>query len=294
MRRAAAAPAAHSAPFNPYLGLATATIAVSFAAIFISKATAPPLVTATYRMAITVLLLAPLLPARRSALAALARSDLALMGGAGVLLALHFATWTVSLFYTSVASSVLFVSVHPVLVAALAWALYGERPRRVVLAGIGLALIGSIVIAGGDVSVGGRALAGDGLALCGAIVFAFYLLIGRRVRQRLDPITYSAPVYFVCTLALALIALVARQPFGPLTWSNVALFAALALVCTLGGHLVYNWTLRYLDTAVVSVSFLGEPVIASALAWLLLGQQLRPLTAVGGAIVLAGIYLATR
>jgi len=302
-----------------------ATVAVSFAAIFISTATAPPLVTATYRMAITAALLAPVATLRRRrpivttpahdggatgamgamgtggerdgvgvARVALGWRGYALLALAGVLLALHFATWTVSLFYTSVASSVLFVTVHPVLVAALAWAWLGERPRPLVAAGIGLTTLGSLVIAGGDVQVGGRALIGDGLALAGAIVFAFYLLIGRRVRQRLDPIAYSTPVYLCCAIVLAGIAVVGRQPFGPLTWHNLTLFLALALVCTLGGHLVYNWTLKYLDTTVVSVSFLGEPVISSALAWPLLGQPVHALTAAGGAVILAGIYLCTK
>ena len=292
-----ARPAAAVAPrpaLNPYLGLAAATVAVSFAAIFIRIATAPPLVTATCRMALTVLLLLPLLATRRAALAMLSRRDYALVVGAGILLALHFATWTVSLFYTSVASSVLFVSVHPMLVAALAWALFGEAPRARALLGIGLAVAGSAIIAGGDVRLGGRALAGDGLALAGAIVFAFYLLIGRCVRQRLDPVTYSAPIYLVCALTLAAITVAVRQPFAPVTLRNLALFLALALVCTLGGHLVYNWSLRYLDAAVVSVSFLGEPVIAAVLGWLLLGQPVQPLTALGGAVVLAGIYLVSR
>jgi len=283
-----------------------ATVAVSFAAIFISTATAPPLVTATYRMAITAALLTPVAALRRRRRGATAPAndtgtagvtsatharDYALLALAGVLLALHFATWTVSLFYTSVASSVLFVTVHPVLVAALAWVWLGERPRPAVAAGIGLTTLGSLVVAGGDVQVGGRALIGDGLALAGAIVFAFYLLIGRRVRQRLDPIAYSTPVYLCCAVVLAGIAVIGRQPFGPLTWHNLVLFLALALVCTLGGHLVYNWTLKYLDTAVVSVSFLGEPVISSVLAWPLLGQPVHALTAAGGAVILAGIYL---
>jgi drug/metabolite transporter (DMT)-like permease len=284
-----------------------ATVAVSFSAIFISEATAPPLVTATYRMTLTTALLIPFALRRRRpqqlagvtgqaavARAALTRRDYALLLAAGALLALHFATWTVSLFYTSVASSTLFVTVHPVLVAALAWAWLGEKPRPIVTAGIALTLLGSLVIASGDVRLGGRALIGDGLALAGAVVFAFYLLIGRRVRQRLDPIAYSTPVYLCCAVVLAAIAIVGRQPFAPLTWHNLALFVALALVCTLGGHFVYNWTLKYLDTAVVSVSFLGEPVIAAALAWPLLGQPIHPLTFAGGAIILAGIYLCTK
>jgi len=290
-----------------------ATVAVSFAAIFIGKATAPPLVTAAYRMALTSALLIPVALLRRARRerapvhtdaagpdtrdggaprsVALTGRDGALLVVAGMLLALHFATWTVSLFYTSVASSVLFVTVHPVLVAGLAWAWLGERPKRVVAAGIGLTMAGSLIIAGGDVRIGGRALVGDGLALAGAITFAFYLLIGRRARQRLDPVAYSTPVYLCCAVMLAAIAVVGRQPFGPLTWRNLALFLALALVCTLGGHLVYNWTLKYLDAAVVSVSFLGEPILSAALAWPLLGQPIPPLTFAGGAVILAGIYL---
>jgi drug/metabolite transporter (DMT)-like permease len=279
---------------NPYAGLAVATLAVSFAAIFIHLANAPALTTATYRMAFTVALLAPWLPSRRRALASLAPRDWSLLFVAGILLAVHFATWTVSLFYTSVASSVLFVSVHPVLVAALAWAFFGERPRATVAAGIGLALLGSAIIAGGDLRLGADALLGDGLALAGAAVFAFYLMIGRRVRQRLDPLAYSTPVYAVCAASLAAITLVYRQPFGPLTGRNLLAFVALALVCTLGGHFVYNWALRYVDTAVVSVSFLGEPILSSLLAWPLLGQPVAPLTALGGVIVLAGIYLTAR
>ena len=290
----AGAPVARQPALNPYAGLAIATLAVSFAAIFIHLATAPPLVTATYRMALAVALLAPWLPARLRQWRALTRRDWPLLLVAGVLLAVHFATWTVSLFYTSVASSVLFVSVHPVLVAALAWGLFDERPRPVVAGGIGLALAGSAIIAAGDLRLGGEAILGDGLALAGAAVFAVYLLIGRRVRQRLDPLTYSAPVYAICTLVLAALALANRQPFGPLTAGNLAAFLALALVCTLGGHLVYNWALRYVDTAVVSVSFLGEPICSSLLAWPLLGQPVAPLTAIGGAVVLAGIYLTTQ
>jgi len=57
---------------------------------------------------------------------------------------------------------------------------------------------------------------------------------------------------------------------------------------------VYNWTLRYLRAAIVSVSFLGEPILAALLAWLLLGQHIPTATLLGGAVVLGGLYLAAR
>lgn len=279
---------------NPLLGLFVATVGVSLAAIFISLASTPPLVTAASRMALAVAALAPWAWARRRVLYAVSPRDKGLIVAAGVLLALHFGTWTVSLFYTSVASSVLFVTIHPVLVAALGWAVLGEKPRVGVVVGIALSLLGSAVIAGGDIRLGGRSLQGDLLAIAGAATFALYLLIGRSVRQRLDPIVYSTPVYAVCALMLGLFALLTGERFGPWTARNVALIVALAVICTLGGHLVYNWTLRYLDAAIVSVSFLGEPVLSAALAWPILGQAVPATTLVGGAVVLAGIYVVVR
>ena len=283
------------AAINPYLGLLAATIAVSFSAILIKDSHAPALVIAAYRMIITTLLLVPFLRrshlARIGALNAKARGLTAL---SGLLLALHFAFWTASLAYTSVASSVLFVSVHPALVAAAGVVLLGERPSRRAVAGIVLTLVGSAVIAGGDFRLGGQAIKGDGLAVLGAVVFAGYLVIGRGARQRLDNIAYSIPVYALCAGVLVVLSVAFGQSLTAVGSRDLLDFLALAVVCTLGGHLLYNWTLRYLPAAAVSISFLGEPVGASLLAWLLLGQQPPATSAGGGAIVLAGIWLTIR
>ncbi|HXT36095.1 MAG TPA: DMT family transporter [Chloroflexota bacterium] len=293
--RAPASPDLSPAPINPYFGLLAATIAVSFSAILIKDSHVPALVIAAYRMVITTLLLLPFL--RRSHMARIraldARSRL-LTVLSGLLLALHFAFWTASLSYTSVASSVLFVSIHPALVAATGAVVLGERPSRRAVVGIILTLIGSAVIAGGDFRLGDHALLGDGLAALGAVVFAGYLVIGRGARQYLDNIAYSIPVYGLCAGFLAGLAVAFRQSLIAVGSRDLLDFLALAVVCTLGGHLLYNWTLRYLPAAAVSISFLGEPVGASLLAWLLLGQQPAATSAGGGAIVLAGIWLTIR
>jgi drug/metabolite transporter (DMT)-like permease len=282
-------------PFSPYLGLLGATIAVSFSAIIIKDSRAPALVIAGYRMVITSLLLIPFLRkpqlAQIRALDGRSRATLCL---SGLLLALHFAFWTASLAYTSVASSVLFVSVHPALVAAIGVPLFGERPTRRAVVGIVLTLLGSMVIAGGDIHLGGQALRGDILAVLGAIVFAGYLLIGRSTRQHMDNLSYSFPVYCLCALILVALAPLFGQSLTTVNDRDWLNFLALAVVCTLGGHLLFNWTLRYVPAAAASVSFLGEPVGAAILAWILLGQ-IPPGTSVGGGvIVLIGIWLTIR
>ncbi|MDB5074630.1 MAG: hypothetical protein JWO42_809 [Chloroflexi bacterium] len=285
-----------SAPaINPYLGLVIATIAVSFSAILIKVSTAPSLVIATYRLAMTTLLLLPLMRGSRlAALRALDRRTLGLIVLSGTLLAIHFASWTASLRYTSVASSVLFVTIHPAIVAIAAFTLFAERSSRLAILGIVLTLVGSGVVAGGDIRLGGDAVRGDLLALLGAVVFAGYLLIGRGTRQSMDNIGYSVPVYGVCAVALTLFSVVFGQSLAAVSGRDLLIFFGLALIPTLGGHLLYNWALRYVPAAVVSVSFLGEPVGAAILAWLLLGQHIAVSTLIGGAIILVGIWLTAR
>jgi drug/metabolite transporter (DMT)-like permease len=280
---------------NPYIGLTAATLAVSCSAILIKESSAPSLVIATYRLAMTTVLLLPFLRRERLArLRALDKRTAVLLVASGFLLAIHFATWTASLRYTTVASSVLFVTVHPALVAAAAWIGFGERAGKRAILGIALTLAGSAVVAGGDIALGGEALRGDALAFLGALVFAGYLLIGRGARQNMDNIGYSLPVYAVCALVLAALSLGYGQSLASISAADLLIFLALALLPTIGGHLLYNWTLRYLPAAVVSVSFLGEPVGASLLAWPILGQQLAPSTVLGGAIILVGIWLTAQ
>jgi drug/metabolite transporter (DMT)-like permease len=69
---------------------------------------------------------------------------------------------------------------------------------------------------------------------------------------------------------------------------------ALAVFPQLIGHSTYNWALRYVSATVVSVSLLGEPIGASLLAVVLLGEVPGAVELVGGALILVGIFLAAR
>jgi drug/metabolite transporter (DMT)-like permease len=273
-------------------GLLLAVVSVSFSAIFIRLASDAPATVVWVRMAVAVGLLLPWLArdVRRGAIPR-SRRDALLVLASGAFLAAHFLTWTFSLRYTSVASAVLLVTLHPVPVAWLGRRLLGETVSRRLLLGIGLALAGTAITSGGDVRISAAALGGDLLALAGAATFTGYLLIGRSVRSRCGTAGYSVPAFAVvmaCSLAVT-----------PLTGGHVIPSARTALaclglgaVCTVLGHTVFNWTLRHLRTALVSVSLLGEPAITTVLAIPILAE-LPPATAViGGAVILTGLGLA--
>ena len=64
------------------------------------------------------------------------------------------------------------------------------------------------------------------------------------------------------------------------------------------GHTVFNWALRYVEASVISGTVLAEPVVAALLAallaWLVLSERPGAATLVGGAVILAGIFLLLR
>ncbi|MFZ5591161.1 MAG: DMT family transporter [Bacillota bacterium] len=276
---------------SPYLAIFIAVLAAASSAIFIKLAGAPPLVAAFYRLFFTLLILTgPLVFGGLGELKVMSRRDLFLAGLAGIFLALHFAVWFTSLEYTTISSSTVLVTLQPLFVIGGGYWLYREKVGIRALAGALLAIGGSILVGYGDFAVGGRALWGDFLALAGAFFIALYVLIGRGLRQRLSLLPYVYVVYGVAALVLLLTNWLAfGQPLTGYVASTWGWFVALALIPTILGHTLFNWALRHVPAAVVSVSILGEPVGATVLAYLIWQQVPGPVQLAGSLAILVGL-----
>jgi drug/metabolite transporter (DMT)-like permease len=183
---------------------------------------------------------------------------------------------------------------QPVFVALLARVFLREVTSNQVWFGIVVALGGAIAIAS-DATGGANAssLHGDLLALGGALAIAVYVLVGRAVHD-VDVLAYSATVSLVAALVLLPLCLVEQAPLLTLSSSSWFWIATVALVPQLVGHTALNHALRLLPASIVSGSILGEPVIATVLAWLVLEQTPGPRTLVGAGVVLAGLALLLR
>lgn len=277
---------------NPYLAVLVGVLAAAFSSIFTKLADAPALVIAFYRLFFTVLLILPFtLAGSTREIRSMTRRDFFLASLSGVLLALHFTVWITSLNYTSIASSTVLVTMQPLFVVAGGYFIFKERISMPALAGAGLALAGSIIIGVSDFRLGGQALWGDILAFSGAAFIAGYVLIGRSLRARLSLLPYIFVVYGVTALTLLLGNLLtgtSLYPYSGMTWLT---FVALAMIPTILGHTVFNWALRYVKAAVVSVSILGEPVGASILAYFIFNQVPTPTQLFGGAVIITGLVI---
>jgi drug/metabolite transporter (DMT)-like permease len=283
-------------PVPPMVGLLLGLAAVSTASTWIrlAQADVPSLALAAWRMTFASLALAPLaLATARAEWRDLQIGDwirLAVSGGA---LALHFYTWITSLALTSVAASVALVSTNPFFVALLSHFLLGERVRPKMIAGIVVAIIGTIIIGLGHLEAGSSQLLGNLLALLGAFSVAVYMLIGRQQRQRLSLLGYVFPVYAVAAVLLLALSLLASVPLGGYPARSWGWLLLVALIPQVIGHTSYNWALAYLSSIYVSLAVLAEPVGSTILAWLVLHERPGLSTVIGGAIILAGIALAT-
>jgi drug/metabolite transporter (DMT)-like permease len=271
-----------------------AVVAVSFSAILIRWSAADFLAIAAGRMLLSALLLAPFaLVMFRAEMFSLARRDALIMVGIGGVLATHFSLWIASLELTSVASSVVLVTAHPILVGLVGHFLMDERLSKLNAAGIAVGLLGVIILTRGDADAGGDTLLGDLLAFLGGVAAGVYILAGRRTRQRISLPVYAFTVYASCALFLLVAVLVTGAELFTLPAGEWWLFLLMALGPSILGHTMYNWTLRYVPASVVSVSLLGEPIGSSLLAALLLSEVPPEFTIVGGAIILVGIVMAT-
>jgi len=274
-----------------------AIAALSFASIFITKlesAQVPPLVIAFYRMAIaTALLLPPALAFRRKEIGALARNDFGLLALGGLCLAIHFGAWITSLKYIPIATSVVLVNSHPLFVVIASYLFLGERPARRSIIGTAVGFAGMIVISKDAFTGLQLALKGDSLALIGALAVVGYFVVGRKARERISLLGYVTPLYAVCSVILLLFVVVSGDALAPYSANVWAYLAALAIVPTIIGHSLFNWSIKHVRPTAISITFLGEPVVAGLLALVFFGQRPPLATFIGGALVLAGVYLTT-
>jgi len=188
-------------------------IAISTASIFIKLCDAPVLIIATYRLMLASLILSPF-AFYKELWKGWGRDAVGWFLLSGLLLSLHFAFWIASLKYTSVASSVVLVTTHPIFVGIGGLLFLKERLGLNLILGIALSVLGSGLIGYGDMSLSREALMGDGLALLGAMVASGYLLVGRKMRKEQDLFSYIFPVYSTAGLILILFSLISQKPFS--------------------------------------------------------------------------------
>jgi drug/metabolite transporter (DMT)-like permease len=277
----------------PYLAIAFGVFALGCSALFVRWANAPGPVTGFYRMAIASLVLLPL-SFRQGARRPWPRRGVvfAILGGAS--LALDIALWSTAVFMTKVANATLFANTAPLWVALAGMAFFGEQLPALFWGGLVITLSGGALVAGSDFLAHPTLGWGDMLSLLAGVFHAGYYLCTQVGRRYLDSARYvwlAGACSAVCLLVICLAAGFPLTGYPPQTYLA---FAAAALITQAAGYLAVGYALGHLPATVVSPTMTGQPVVSALLAIPLLGETLSHIQWLGGAVVIAGIYLINR
>ncbi len=268
-----------------------------------------PLATAFWRVALALpLLWAWALAASATAHAAAGRRFSWPLAAAGTCFAGDLALWHGSIVLTSVANATLLANFAPIFVTLAVWLLFGRRPSRRFVVALGVALAGTLVLIGSSLggadrsplaggpaaSDGSMRLIGDALGIGTAMFYAAYQLCVSRVRGSVSTASVMAWSSLACAALLLPVVLASGESLLPTTLHGWGILAGLAVTSHVVGQSLIAYAIAHLTPTLASVGLLLQPVVAAAFAWHLLGEPLGGIQLIGGTIVLAGIWLATR
>ena len=219
------------------------------------------------------------------------RPDVAILM-AGVLFAGDLFFWHLAILNTSVANATLLATMAPVWVVLGSSLLIGEHVDRGVISGLLLCILGAAALVGTNFSLAPDRLIGDAYGVATSFFFGMYFLAVRAARRT----SGSGRIVFISSLISAVILLTITLIFEgrllPQSASGLAALAALALISHAAGQGLLAYALGHLPAAFSSLIIFIEAVAAAAFAWLLLGEPVVALQIVGGATILAGVFIA--
>ncbi len=210
----------------------------------------------------------------------------------GLTFAADLISWHYSLHLTSIANATTLANLTPVIVTVLAWAWLRERPAGRFLAGLALAVAGAATMAaarsGGQ---GANPSLGDGLAILASVWYALYFMVVRTARRTASALQVMLASSLIGAPLMLVAALTLHERLAPATLAGWAACVALG-VMHVAGQGAIAWSLGKVPTALAAVVVLIQPVVAALAAWMVFGEAIGAVQALGALLALAGVALA--
>jgi drug/metabolite transporter (DMT)-like permease len=250
----------------------------SLSVIFIKNSQSHPLWLASIRLLIAAVALSPLTfrsfatGTFRGGLKAAART---LPGAA--FLAMHFVLWAAGARMTLSANGSLIVNLSTIVMPILMWLMYRERLVRGEVIGTLIALSGVAALVGGHYQLSAESFRGDIVCFLAMVVFCLYLALSRRGAAGRSLWMYVVPLYFFAGLMCLAMALIgtcfAGVPLPPATAREALMLLGVALVPTVIGHSIINWSIGQMRGQTVAIVNLSQLVFAGVAAYFVFGEM---------------------
>jgi drug/metabolite transporter (DMT)-like permease len=199
--------------------------------------------------------------------------------------------WHLSILSTTIANATFLATTAPIWVALGAWLVLRERIGAPILAGLALCLLGGLALLGQSYGFAPQRLPGDLYGVITAIFFGGYVLAIRKARAGLGAGTLAFLSTAITAGCLLVIALALEPTILPRSWNGAASLLALAVVSQVFGQGLLAVALGTLPATFSSLVIFLEAVQAAALGWIFFDEALGLLQAVGGVLILIGIWI---
>ena len=211
---------------------------------------------------------------------------------AGLFFAGDLFFWHLSILATTVANATFFATTAPIWVVFAAWLVLSERIRLGTLAGLALCIAGGAALLGQSYGFAPQRLQGDVFGIVTAIFFGLYIVAVRAARRGCGAARLTFLSTAVTAACLFVVAALFDNTFFPRSWEGAATLVGLALISQVGGQGLLAVALGALPATFSSMVIFLEAVAAAGFAWVLLGESLSLFQALGGFLILAGIWVA--
>jgi drug/metabolite transporter (DMT)-like permease len=276
-----------------YLALALGVFCIGTSAIFVKIASVPGTVSAFYRVFFAGLALLPLHLSRNKRLFP-SWKDLRLIGLGGLVFAGDLVLWNTSILLTSAAAATLLANNSPLWVGFGATLIFREKLPLKYWLGLIIALMGMVIIVGGNAIQELRFNLGDLLAIGASFLYAAYMLITQKARATVDTLTLNLLTMLTSIIFLLPVIFLFQQPLAGFSTQTWLALVGLGLVPQFVGWLAINYAMGHLPAARVSVTLLGQSVVTAFLGIFFLNELLSIADITGGMLVLLGIYLVNQ
>jgi len=278
-----------------YLTLTGGVFACSTAVVFVKWSTEHPVLVASYRLLVATLFLLPLMLRDIKRMnRKLNFTDIRPSIIPGLALGVHFIAWITGARMTPAANSTLVVSMGPAIMPVFALLLYNERVNLSEMIGTGISLGGIILLGISDLQVNISSLIGDILCFIAMVFGTFYLALARKNRSQRFIWIYLVPLYFIGGVFCLGVSLLFTNPLKAYNWKDITAIVALALIPTILGHSILNYSMRHIRGQVVTLVNLCQFVFAGIMGYFFFSEVLGTLFYISCIPVVLGAYIAIR
>ncbi len=208
---------------------------------------------------------------------------------AGTVLFVASALQQAGLVYTTAGNAGFITSLYVVLVPIVLFFGWKERPFWTQIVAVFLAIGGGYLLStGGEFHI----QPGDLLELAGALFWAFHVVVLGKFASRYDALRFSAGQFLVSgMLNLGVGAFTETIPMAQI-WLFVGALLYTAIFSVGVGYTLQVWAQRHTPPTDAAILLSLEAVFAVIFGWLVLGEVLSPIQALGCGLIFVAVLLA--